>query len=210
MTQLDIDLTIRINVSKSDGPVSAKSLSEQLTLSVSMLDNVLNATTLVALNQTFMRSLIPLQIIDPGCSCSGVENLETSNALFHLKLQKFVISALSGDIEKQFDQFISTILELFTGSFSPTIPIFLDAMVAGPARTSSNAYIAETINETKFCTVMNPAANSTIDIQVTTYVFSIAGFLCLVTVLAMFSVKAGLFEPRPKEVSESQKKNSQI
>lgn len=142
---------------------------------LSMSNNTLEASTVVAVNQTFMRSLLPMQILDPGCSCSGIEVLQTSDIYFDLNLYKFEIVGITGDIEKEFDRFISTLMKLFTSSFSSTIPVFLTAVMGGPVRRETNALIASTIEETKFCSVLNPKSNSTLDEEMTIYVFSVAG-----------------------------------
>lgn len=142
-----------------------------------MNNNTLNATNLIGVNQTFLRALLPLQLLSPGCACSSVEVLETSDVYFDLELENFELFAISGDIEKEFDIFISTILRLFTSSFSSAVPLFLNAMIAGPVRRETNDIIASTVEEAKFCSVINPIANSTLDEDITIYVFSGAGML---------------------------------
>lgn len=155
--------------------MDARSLYEEVTLVLNMNNNTLNATTLVGVNQTFLRSLAPLQMLSPGCACGAIEVLQTSEVYFDLDLQNFELLAISGDIEQEFDLFMSTILKLFTSSFSSTIPVFLNAMIAGPTREKANELIATTIEGTKFCSLYNPVENSTLDREVTIYVFSGAG-----------------------------------
>eukprot|EP01127_Copromyxa_protea_P017743 TRINITY_DN5453_c0_g1_i1.p1 TRINITY_DN5453_c0_g1~~TRINITY_DN5453_c0_g1_i1.p1 ORF type:complete len:1061 (+),score=251.87 TRINITY_DN5453_c0_g1_i1:40-3222(+) len=205
LSRLDINLTIGVKLSESTGPVSAKSLEEQVTFSLSMHNNTLKAGTLVALNHTFLGNLIPMQLIDPGCACSGIEYLQIPSAIFDLGLKKFEILAVSGDIEQQFDHFLSTILELFTSSFSETIPIFFNAIVAGPAREEVNSAITSLLSEQTFCGVLNPNKEPAITTELLIIFFSVVGILSIVVVLLLMAYQYGVFEARPKKKKDKKK-----
>ncbi|KAL6071759.1 Paraquat-inducible protein A [Balamuthia mandrillaris] len=167
MDRLDLNFTFFVNVSVADGTVvsASKSLYESALMSMSMKDNMLSSDVVLALRNHILPFLKPDQL-NMQCILSTVEVAEITNLAFNISLTQLALVALGGDVEQDLDEAIDNIIALFTSSFRPAIPAFMNGVIAGPGRDRLNKYFAGVVAQNHTCPVSHWEGGNIDDLEV--------------------------------------------
>lgn len=144
MDYLGIGALFYVNVSLNSALVKSATLFERGNLTAVLREAQLNTTFQLALNETTVNSLLsaPAKLGVATCLLDALYNFNATQAVFNMSVDKLELAAIEGDIEKQFDEALTTILSLFTTAYVKVIPAFFNGMIAGPLRNYGNEWFA--------------------------------------------------------------------
>uniref|UniRef100_A0A6B2KY53 Uncharacterized protein n=1 Tax=Arcella intermedia TaxID=1963864 RepID=A0A6B2KY53_9EUKA len=149
LDKLDINVTFFIIV-EVDGEIKSDTLNETAKLIISLSSNKLNFTSQICYFEEKLLDLIGdqnMQIIDnPELLFTVLSRINITLFEFGVHVDNLQIVAESGDIEKEFDQAIDNILQVFVKEYTEAIPAFWNGYVAGPVRIFGNEYINAVIS----------------------------------------------------------------
>ena len=148
--------------------------------------NNLNASMQVSLDKETLISTSPILFIYIGCLTPIINDLNLTQLYFNTTVRQLEISAVSGDIEHEFDAALNSILALFTTSYSRAIPAFFNAFAATSLRTVVNAQLMEMMNLNDSCPEGSLSSSATFDSESTVLAFSIGAGVFVVIAVGIF------------------------
>eukprot|EP01126_Amoeba_proteus_P062631 TRINITY_DN8544_c0_g2_i11.p1 TRINITY_DN8544_c0_g2~~TRINITY_DN8544_c0_g2_i11.p1 ORF type:complete len:709 (-),score=113.77 TRINITY_DN8544_c0_g2_i11:67-2193(-) len=183
---LGLNITFQLQVSNIS---NAESITELFLLTLNMQHNVLNATSLLAINETLISQLLPLQFLKPSCVIPSIEVANTSSIFLGVEFLQFLLGSLSGDLSADMGEAINNVFYLVSASYSSVLSPLLRGYVGGPLRDKANEAVSSYLKSyDATCPIMDPGFNATIRDDVTLWTFSAAIGISLLIGLLLFGL----------------------
>jgi len=201
-----INATAFINVTTNSSIVAGGYLYEEAQVQIIASENSVNGSLSLYLLEDAIKKLKGTQLEEIGCLLRTINETELIEVFLQMAINQATITALGGDVEQDIDATLDNILALFTSSFGPAIPAFLNGYAVPPAIAFANEKITELRNQTEAnYSCPAPVEKSTISKEGTIIAFGSTGFIfVLITTIAIIAQGKKYFENKKKgQLNES-------
>lgn len=147
MRELGLNVTFFVNVSVS-GDMHGIDLYEKAQFTMRLTNNALSVQTQLALSSNIYHALQGSQFLKVPCLCDVIEDVNFTQFALNTTVADIELVALGGAFEKDLDDAIDNLLALFTRSFGPAIPTFLNGYLTIAVREMVNTKISSFIANT--------------------------------------------------------------
>ena len=195
---LDLNATFFVNVTSAAKDLHSPTLYEEGAVIIKLRDNNLNASAQVALKADALSSMKPDQYAYLECILDAIQDITFTQIFMNTTVVKVSIMAIDGDLEKDVDEMIDNVLELFTSSFGPAIPAFFNGFVGEPARKQANRNISEILSRPKSCPQADVTAQ-TFNRDITIFSFTGVGLIFVGTTIFLL-----IAQTKSKKVPKNQ------
>jgi len=188
LDKLNISLDFSVEV-VLNGSIKDKTLYEEGRFFLALENNNMRLMSQVAMIEEYIYNLLtnPAQIIDdPMLLLIPFKAVNFTELQLLFDIDTIRLEALSGDIEKDFDEAIDNLLALLTSQFEPAVPAFFDGYLSGPIRLQVNEYMYKTLEPYRNKTVSDQTEEDDgFDLVSTIVAATTTGTLFIATVILL-------------------------
>jgi len=144
-----VNATAFVNVTTNSSVVAGGYLYEEAQIEIFASNNNVNGSISLLLLEDAIKGLGGSQLEQIGCLIRTINETQLISVFVQMLIENLHVTALGGDIEKDIDATIDNIMALFTSSFGPAIPAFMNGYAVPPAIAFANDFVTQMRNQTE-------------------------------------------------------------